>query len=123
MNRTLTLFTMSTAMSRTCSNIRFHLYRARRHSRLLASHPIERTFITEKKLFVRTIHTCLGRHTNIGKGKNNGLGGRSGRVVCPKCGEPFKAIPSVFGEGMFVLAFITAGKKSHLLPLKLLRDL
>ena len=91
---------MSTAMSRTCSNIRFHLCR---HSRLLASHPIrDRGFITkqkfEQKLFGRSIHTCCGRHTNVSKGKNNGLGGRSGRVACPKCGEPFKATPSVFGE-------------------------
>lgn len=89
-------------MARTCSNIRFHLCRIRRHSRLiLASHPIRnRGFIAEEKLLGRSIHTCCGRNTNVSKGKNNGLGGRSGRVACPKCGEPFKATPSVFGESV-----------------------
>lgn len=89
---------MSTAMSRTCSNIRLNLCRVRRYSRLLAPHLIDRGFITEQKLFCRTIHTCFARHTDVNKGKSNGLGGKSGRVVCPKCGEPFKATPSAFGE-------------------------
>lgn len=85
-------------MSRTCFNIRLNFCRVRRHSRVLAPHLIDRGFITEQKLFSRTIYTCFGRHSDVSKGKNNGLGGKGGRVVCPKCGEPFKATPSAFGK-------------------------
>lgn len=100
-------------MSRTCSHIHLHLCRIRRLSRLLGSHPIDRGFVTERRLFDRTIHTCSGRYTNVSKGKNNGLGGKNGRVVCPKCGEPFKATPSVFGEWLS----LWCRKYPRLLPL------